>query len=103
MDNFIGASANMYYAPAGSTSTGHGFFPTGAAGGVVPGPSPPLRTLLVKQIEYYFRQNPESFKLFLGLIAYLQHYDCNYMLSAKLLMCILNFISSKLLVLCCDL
>jgi hypothetical protein len=55
MDNFIGASANMYYAPAGSTSTGHGFFPTGAAGGVVPGPSPPLRTLLVKQIEYYFR------------------------------------------------
>lgn len=51
----VGASANMYYVPAGSVNAGHGFFPAGAAGGVGPGSSPPLRTMLVKQIEYYFR------------------------------------------------
>lgn len=51
----VGASANMYYVPAGSANAGHGFFPAGAAGGVGPGSSPPLRTMLVKQIEYYFR------------------------------------------------
>jgi hypothetical protein len=51
----VGASANIYYVPAGGASAGHGFFPAGAAGGVGPGSSPPLRTMLVKQIEYYFR------------------------------------------------
>lgn len=51
----VGASANMYYVPAGSANAGHGFFPAGAAGGVVPGQAPPLRVMLVQQIEYYFR------------------------------------------------
>ncbi|KAG0623674.1 hypothetical protein M758_3G192900 [Ceratodon purpureus] len=52
--NTAGASANMYYVPAGGASVGHGFFPAGAAGSVGPGSTPPLRTMLVKQIEYYF-------------------------------------------------
>lgn len=51
----VGASANMYYVPAGGASAGHAFFPAGAAGGVGPGSTPPLRTMLIKQIEYYFR------------------------------------------------
>ena len=56
MVNRVGASANMYYVPTGSASTGRGFFPPGPSAGVVLGSNTSLRDMLMKQIEYYFRQ-----------------------------------------------
>jgi len=52
--NMFNNNMSEFGNPAGSANAGHGFFPAGAAGGVAPGQAPPLRVMLVQQIEYYF-------------------------------------------------